>query len=238
MRNLIIDIGNCRIKTGLFWSNKLQEERWFGLLSEVTQYAESVEMDQTLVSSVREDQDTLRNEWSFDFLYFDHTLPIPIFNRYSTPQTLGLDRLAAVIGALDWAQGPLLSIDMGTCITYDLLDESRNYLGGAISPGLQMRARAMHEFTAKLPMVSFDQSVKAVGDSTETCLQSGIFHGVKGEILGFVDQYAQNHTDLKVFICGGDANYFESLTKDHIFVIPNLVLHGLNRILTYNVEKN
>ncbi|MBT0812050.1 type III pantothenate kinase [Litoribacter ruber] len=238
MRNLIIDIGNTRIKTGLFWGNKLQEERWFGLLSEVTQYVESLEKDQVLVSSVKDDMDTLQAEWSFDFLYFDHTLPLPINNNYGTPETLGLDRLAAVIGALDWAEGPVLTIDLGTCITYDLLDEKQSYLGGAISPGLLMRARAMHEFTVKLPMVSVDPMVREVGDTTVTCLQSGIYHGVKAEILGFVDQYAQNHAGLKVFICGGDANFFESLTKDHIFVIPNLVLHGLNRILTYNVEKN
>jgi type III pantothenate kinase len=170
-------------------------------------------------------------------VFFNHRTPVPVDNHYGTPDTLGLDRLAAVIGGMDWAKGPLLAIDLGTCITYDFLNEEGAYKGGAISPGLQMRAKAMATQTANLPLVEINPEVGFVGNSTVTCLQSCVYYGVMAEISGIIENYSQNHDDLKVFICGGDAKYFERLTKDHIFVIPNLVLHGLNRILTYNVDK-
>jgi type III pantothenate kinase len=131
----------------------------------------------------------------------------------------------------------LLAIDLGTCITYDFLNGKGAYMGGAISPGLQMRAKAMAAHTANLPLVEISPDVNLLGDSTVSCMQSGIYHGVMAEMSGIIQKYSQNHDDLKVFICGGDAKYFERLSKDHIFVIPNLVLHGLNRILTYNVDK-
>ena len=239
MKNLIIDIGNTRIKGGLFENGKLIKETIWLDLEGVVEFHLKEKPDHVLISSVKEDSDTLREILRFPFMYFDKSTPLPITNKYSTPHTLGSDRLAGVIGGLTHAgKGPVLSIDLGTCITYDLLTAGDEYLGGAISPGLQMRARAMAEQTKNLPKVDLEGAVAALGDSTSASLKSGIYYGIKGEIAEFISQYSQDHQNLKVFLCGGDANFFERLTKDHIFVIPNLVLHGLNRILTYNVDKN
>lgn len=241
MRNLIIDIGNTRIKGGVFENGQQINNYFWSELKEVADFHDNRSIDYVMVSSVRENKDELQKIFDFSFMYFDKQTPLPITNKYSTPETLGSDRLAGVIGGLAYAgEGPVLAIDMGTCITYDLLTAHNEYLGGAISPGMEMRARAMAEQTRNLPKVKAvnEETVPAIGDSTHKALQAGIYYGVKGEIAEFISQYSENHKNLKVFLCGGDAIFFERLTKDYIFVIPNLVLHGLNRILTYNVDKN
>lgn len=173
------------------------------------------------------------------FLFFDHRTLLPIHNEYRSPGTLGWDRLAAVMGGRAFEpQKPLLCIDMGTCITYDFLDRENKYKGGAISPGLGLRSRAMNAYTARLPLVDIaKQTPLFLGTDTVGSIKSGIYYGVLGEMKEFIRQYRDAYGQVDVFICGGDAEIFESLTKDHIFVIPNLVLYGLDRILTYNVEK-
>ena len=238
-RHWVVDIGNTRIKTGLFEGGNLQEVKSFLTFEACIAYLKPSESDRLLITSVKYSLTKLKDVFSFPFLYFDHHTPLEINNTYKTPLTLGLDRLAAVIGSRSFAEkGAILAIDLGTCITYDFLDDKNNYRGGSISPGLAMRARAMNEFTARLPLVKVENNeIPYLGTSTETCMKSGIYHGISEEIKGFVRKYQQDFSPLKVFICGGDAEIFESLIKDHIFVIPNLVLYGLDRILTYNVEK-
>ncbi|AKP50476.1 type III pantothenate kinase [Cyclobacterium amurskyense] len=238
-RHWVVDIGNTRIKTGVFENGRLVEDMSFSGLKECADYLKPQDGDRVLITSVRLSLNELREIFSFPFLYFDHQTPLEITNSYGTPETLGLDRVAAVIGARAYKMnGAVLVVDLGTCITYDFLDNKNNYLGGAISPGLSMRAKAMHEFTARLPLVNVRKTgVSYLGTSTETCMQSGVYHGIAEEIKGFIRKYQQDFGLVEVFICGGDAEIFESLIKDHIFVIPNLVLYGLDRILIYNVEK-
>ncbi|UCS94480.1 type III pantothenate kinase [Echinicola marina] len=242
MRNLVIDIGNTRIKSALFDGLEMIEEQSLNYIDELLRYTDAWDFDHVIVSSVRWSSQELELMLPFGFLFLDQGTLLPVKNQYQTPHTLGLDRLAAAIGAYSkTGKGPVLSIDLGTCITYDFIDAYKAYLGGAISPGLQMRFRAMHEQTARLPLVDYDfEEVKPglIGGNTLDGMKSGVYFGIKHEIEGIIKQYLGNHQDLKVFICGGDAKFFESLTKDHIFVIPNLVLHGLNRILIYNVNKN
>lgn len=198
--------------------------------------------EHVIVGSVRWSKEELLQLLPFEFLYLENGVDLPVKNGYETPHTLGLDRLAAAVGAYGIAgSGPVLSIDLGTCITFDFIDAEHVYRGGAISPGLQMRFQAMHAQTARLPKVDFTEKEaipELVGKNTLLGMKSGVYYGIKHEILGVISQYLSEHTGLKVFICGGDAKFFESLTKGHIFVIPNLVLHGLNRILIYNVNKN
>jgi type III pantothenate kinase len=191
-----------------------------------------------LISSVRYSKEELADRIPFPFEFLDHSSPLPIVNGYLTPKTLGLDRIAAAIGAWELAgRKPILAIDLGSCITYEFIDERAVYRGGAISPGLQMRAKAMNSFTARLPLVDLDQKPEnALGNSTLTCMQSGIWYGVEYELLGHIEAFRLKIPEIKVYICGGDSLSFESLAKDHIFVVPNLVLHGLNCILNHNVE--
>ena len=152
-------------------------------------------------------------------------------------ETLGVDRIAAVCGAFAlFPEKNCLVIDAGSCITYDVLDQKGNYCGGSISPGLEMRLKAMHTFTARLPLVKVNQQVNLIGNSTESCLQSGALYGVLAEIEGIVEKYNQNYAELRVIMCGGDASLFENQLKPTIFVAPDLVLKGLNRILLQNAS--
>ncbi|GAB3650475.1 type III pantothenate kinase [Echinicola sediminis] len=242
MRNLIIDIGNTRIKSALFEDHLLLEESTVEYIDDLLQAISKWSYQRAIISSVRWAKEELEVMLPFEFLYLENGVDIPVKNGYETPHTLGLDRLAAAIGALGTAgSAPVLSIDMGTCITYDFIDEASVFQGGAISPGFKMRFQAMSKLTARLPEVAFSETENVpelVGRNTINGIKSGVYHGIKHEVAGVISQYLSKHPDLKVFICGGDAKFFESLTKDHIFVLPNLVLHGLNRILIYNADKN
>ena len=238
MRNLVIDIGNTRIKSALFDGENLLEESSFENLEVGLKYWKNLQFDFVLVSSVKQQKEELDQILPFGFLFLDSKTPSPVTNGYASPESLGLDRLAAAVGAWKLAgAGPVMAIDLGTCITYELVDPNGVYLGGAISPGVRMRAKAMHQFTAKLPLLEkIEIAPSAWGDHTKACMQAGIFHGVKGEIEEFIEAYSLKFPEIKVFICGGDAQSFESIAKDHIFVVPNLVLYGLNAILNHNVE--
>lgn len=238
-KNLIIDIGNTRLKAAIFNGPALVKDYAFDSLENLIQAVTTLNFDHVILSSVKWTQEELDVSLPFPYTFLTHKTPLPIQNLYGSPETLGMDRIAAVMGALSYAkEGPVLAIDLGTCITYDFLDEKNNYLGGAISPGIGMRFGAMHDNTARLPLTQLnDEMVELTGNNTKSCLQSGVMYGVKFEIEGIIAHYKKQHKHLRVFICGGDAKFFESLTKDYIFVIPNLILHGLNRILTYNVNK-
>ena len=239
MKRLIIDIGNTRIKTAVFDEESIIDEKSFVEIDHLISYARGIEFGASIISSVTFPETDLREKLPFDFLFLSRETNIPFKNLYTTPHTLGVDRKAAVMGArCTFPKDDVLAIDLGSCITYDLLDRQDQYLGGGISPGLQMRFRAMHQQTARLPLVAMPekQHPDLIGNSTESCMQSGVYFGMCYEMQGMVEAYMAKYPDLKVIICGGDSKIFESLTKDHIFVIPNLVLYGLNRILSYNVH--
>jgi type III pantothenate kinase len=155
---------------------------------------------------------------------------------YTTPKTLGVDRIAAVCGALQlFPQRDCLVIDTGTCITYEFLDRNARYHGGSISPGIAMRFEAMHRFTSRLPLVKPEINVPLVGDSTESAMQSGVIQGVRAEVEGIIQKYTDQYPDLKVIICGGDVRFFENHLKQTVFVAPDLVLIGLNLILRHSI---
>lgn len=238
MRNLVIDIGNTRIKSALFEDQTLLGDHRFDSLESGLGFWTTMEFDHCLVSSVRFSQEELGSALPFSFHFLTNDSLLPILNGYSTPKTLGLDRMAAAIGAWQLAgKGPVLAIDLGSCITYELVDDLGVYRGGAISPGMKMRAKAMHAFTARLPLVDLDEKPESpLGDSTLSCLKAGIWFGVEYELIGQMTAYQLKFPEIKVYICGGDSQSFDSLAKDHIFVVPNLVLHGLNCILNHNVE--
>lgn len=238
MRNLVIDIGNTRIKSALFHGEDLIGDHSFAELDDAVAFWEGMSFDACLVSSVRFGQEELKDRLAFSFLFLSHQTHLPIVNGYATPRTLGLDRIAAAVGAWQLAdKGAVLAVDMGSCITFEWVDELGIYRGGAISPGLKMRAKAMQSFTARLPLVDLaSRPGSPIGDSTVSCMQAGIWYGVEFEILGQIDACRIKNPEIKVYLCGGDSPSFESLAKDHIFVVPNLVLHGLNCILNHNVE--
>jgi type III pantothenate kinase len=132
----------------------------------------------------------------------------------------------------------ILVIDAGTCITYDFIDKNGVYQGGAISPGINLKLKALNTFTQKLPLIEFKNEFVLIGQTTEESILSGVLNGTIAEIEGIIGYYSHSFSDLKTIICGGASNFFESKIKAPIFVVPELVLIGLNRILQYNVSKN
>ncbi len=237
--NLVIDSGNSAAKVGIFDHLSLMEKYTFPTLEELHHFMEDVGYEDLMISSVKSDAGLIAS-WALkakNKFILSKELPLPVRNLYSTPETLGMDRLAAVCGAHQlFPSSHCLVIDAGTCITYDFIDRSGNYYGGSISPGLKMRFQAVHTFTAKLPLVSAKVGVKLIGDSTESSIQSGVVNGLLAEIDGITGQYIKKYPGLNVILCGGDAGFFENQMKASIFASPELVLIGLNSILIHNVN--
>ncbi|MBN8576777.1 MAG: type III pantothenate kinase [Cytophagales bacterium] len=164
-------------------------------------------------------------------------LPVPITIRYATPHTLGMDRLAAACGAYElFTNQNCLVIDAGTCLTTEFIDSSGAYHGGSIAPGMAMRYKAMHTFTQALPLVVPIAQANLIGNTTETCMQSGVLNGMVAEIDGIIAQYQQHYAAVQVVLCGGDYVFFENNLKQPIFVAPDLVLTGLDRILRHHAQ--
>jgi type III pantothenate kinase len=239
--NLSIDLGNTYAKTGLFSEGKLVETQWKLTYDELVNYVQSVRPQCIMVSSVSYSEEQLKEEFSeitSDIYLLKSTTPVPLIKLYDTPETLGADRVAATVGAkFLYPEKNCLVIDMGTCITYDLVDAEDNFQGGIISPGVRMRFKAMNTFTKRLPLLEPEQIPPLIGKNTKHAMQSGVMNGLLAEINGIIEEYDKVLTNINVIFCGGDATYFANRIKNPNFVIPELVLIGLNRILEYNVKQ-
>lgn len=238
--NIVIDYGNSAAKVGIFDHQKLVDKMTYSSADSLREFLTNSSAEYVIISSVKENPEEI-SSWARQAkkkFVLHPSLPLPIKNLYSTPQTLGADRLAGVCGAQQlFPHQNCLVIDAGTCITYDFIDRNGSYHGGGISPGLSMRFKAVHTFTAKLPLVSAKENVDLIGKSTESSIQSGVVNGLLAEIDGLIDQYSKKFEGLKVILCGGDAMFFENQLKASIFASPELVLIGLNSILIYNVNR-
>lgn len=170
-----------------------------------------------------------KTSFEITFTHLTTAMAMPVKVAYRTPQTLGIDRLLAVVGARMQASSPVLVIDAGTALTYDIADGNGTYLGGGISPGMAMRYRALHTFTARLPL--FDPIPDAtawIGDSTEASMRSGVQNGILAEVEGTVAHYrAQFGPELRVYLTGGDAAFFSAHLKSPTFADPHLVVKGI-----------
>jgi type III pantothenate kinase len=236
--DVVIDIGNTRIKFGLFEQGKLLEEGSALKVEQLLEQLQPFSVQDVIVSSVALPEPALleRLPHTGMLLELSHNTPLPVQNLYHTPQTLGTDRLAGVVGA-NWlfAGQNCLVIDAGTCITYDFIDKDGHYHGGSISPGIDMKFKALHTFTGRLPLTERTGNAPLIGQNTREALQSGVIVGTVAEVQGIIARYQQCYPNLTVVFCGGDAAFFETNLKAPIFVIPELVLLGLHRILDYNV---
>jgi len=241
--NLTIDIGNTRAKTACFEKERLvgwrSWEKWTA--KELCAWATNQNARNVILSTVGERTDSALLEClqGFpSFLELDADTPVPVINRYRTPETLGKDRLAAVVGARQqFPNANCLVIDAGTCITYDLLTAEGVYPGGNIAPGVAMRLRAMHAFTARLPELSVAAGDEGwLGDSTESAMRRGAQMGAALEIEGYIGLCRRRLGQINVILTGGDADFLAKKLKSKIFVNHHLVLRGLNKILNYNVE--
>jgi len=241
---LIIDIGNTRTKLAVFLDNETKEVFVTENISVklLTKIAEKYPaIASAILSSVKdypsEVDDFLRDR--FYFLKLDRHTPLSVKILYKSKQTLGKDRIA--IAAASQALFPgenVLAIDAGTTITFDFVNEKGEYMGGSISPGIQMRLKALHVFTGKLPLVdTADSDTDLVGNDTRSSILSGVLNGVVAEVDGIISAYLTRYPQLKVVLSGGDEKYFDKRLKNNIFALPNFVLNGLKNILDFNEEK-
>jgi len=236
---LSVDVGNTRTKVGVFQDTELQQVDIFPT-EELKRIPKKYDYAYAIISSVS----NLPAPATLKFgekrlLLLNHQTPLPFENKYKTPKTLGADRVAAVAGAFSlFPQKNALVIDLGSCITYDFIDDAGVYHGGSIAPGLQMRLQAMHTFTAKLPLVNINNQnidTPLIGNSTETALLSGAVNGIIAEITQMIRMYTDKFADLQIVICGGNATLLANEIPMKISVMPELVLIGLNSILRYHL---
>ncbi len=242
LMDLCIDAGNSSWKLAFFQENVPEDARTLlppvasGLVPLLEKKRPRMTMVGTVVKMQADLLEHLREKTEGRVLFLDHTLELPFKMGYETPETLGPDRLANAAGAVHQFPGKdVLAIDLGTCITYDLVTEGV-YRGGAISPGLDMRARSMHNDTEGLPLVRSITEGLAVGKETEGSLRAGLFHGVLFEIRGFIEAYEKESSHLHVVLTGGAAPLFEKAFKRSIFVDSLLTLRGLNAVLQKNAR--
>jgi type III pantothenate kinase len=242
--NLAIDIGNTLVKLAVFDKGHISG---FQLLDEITLPAllnftkAHNEPESAIVSSVRDypsDVDVYLRK-HFRFLAFNTSTPVPLASSYASPATLGADRLASAVAAHALMPSEnILVINTGTAITYDLVTDRGIHLGGAISPGLMMRYKALHTFTGRLPLLDELTDAPLTGKSTSDSIISGVLNGTLAEVDGMIDRFGLIYPGMKTVLSGGDNNYFDKRLKNKTFAIPNLVLTGLNIILDYNLEKS
>ncbi|MDW3196243.1 MAG: type III pantothenate kinase [Cytophagales bacterium] len=231
---LVFDVGNTRIKGGRFHGSKLVDIFYVESAESLVELIGSSESP-AIVSSVVMTSDIFETLPAKKRpLFLDRQTTLPIQLNYDTPETLGMDRLAAAVGGYTEFPGErVLIMDLGTCNTYDIIDHQGTFHGGIISPGYNMRMRSMHEMTGRLPDISMDQfsSTNFPGKSTRECMYLGAREGMAMEINGFIDQFKKEFDLSRVIVTGGSASSFESFIKPPIFVRPEIVLVGLHRIL-------
>jgi type III pantothenate kinase len=232
---LIIDRGNTRTKVALFDYRRLVQHWTFDNDTDLAKFLQSgTPHDQhVFVSNVRETENVFLPTYLTRVSSFNAHTTLPFSILYKESASLGRDRLANVAGALAlYSEMALLVIDSGSCVTYNVI-HGRQFIGGAISPGLRMRLAAMHTFTGKLPLAELDTTVASVADSTTGCLQSGAFHGWCCEIDGMIGRICKEYGPMNVLVTGGDALLLERYLESPIFAHPLLTLIGLNEIYLY-----
>ena len=240
--NLIIDIGNTRTKLAVFKGNSLQKVsivKTEKLFNKVKKKFKKYAITNSIISSVaKTPTETLhfltKNANCIDL---SSETKIPFKNLYKTPTTLGVDRIALIAGAINLKNNHnTLVIDAGTCITYDFINQKNEYFGGAIAPGIKMRYKALHKFTANLPLLIPEKNPEK-GNTTENAIHKGIINGIFLEIEGIIKQYQNKYDNLTIVLTGGDTNFLAGMLKSSIFANPNFLLEGLNYILNYNLQE-
>ena len=239
--NLTIDLGNSFCKVILFKDNVIVYRHTCKSLSirYLQQLFNAFPIENSLLSSVIPIPAGLKTALKkHSIKEFSVNTKIPIKNLYTTPKTLGKDRLSnAIAAAFLFPKENVLIIDAGTCLKFDFVRSDAKYLGGSISPGLSMRFIAMHKQTGKLPLVKIDNPRKLIGNSTVTALQTGVFNGMTEEINGIIERYKKEYKKIRIILTGGDQQRFAGQLNLSIFAASDLVNIGLNEIIKHNRSK-
>ena len=242
MHRLTIDIGNSSAKIAVFADREMIHHLRLlkiGII-DLAHLIDKFSPKKSIISSVNQEIAPLVEflKKRTDYTRFTTLLTNGVKNRYQTPNTLGLDRWAAILGANGLFSGSAcLVVDAGTCITYDLLTSKNEYFGGSISPGIKMRFKSMHEYTGRLPLVDWDTNEEIPeGFDTLSAIKNGVLRGIINEIEGYIALNNIKESALKVIITGGDANFLYKQLQNSIFAPqiikdPYLVLKGLNEAI-------
>jgi len=239
--NLVIDVGNTSVKLAVFEGDTLKHKKAIKhdfILKHIHFLNRKYPtISNGIIASVArlKDSDVAYIAANFDLLELNTSTKLPFNNLYTTPHTLGIDRMALVSASVkQYPKKNALVIDAGTCITYDFVTAKNEYLGGAISPGIRMRYKSLNRLTANLPLLETEIPNNITGSSTNSSIHSGIVFGVLNEIDGVIDSYQQKYSDLTVILTGGDAKFLSKQLKSSIFANSNFLLEGLNYILQFN----
>jgi type III pantothenate kinase len=238
-KTICFDFGNTRLKAGLFHEKDFIQELILPDTSvdSIEQIIAQFQPTKSILSSVivhpPEIEALLSSKTQFHKL--NHTSKLPITTPVGKPETIGADRLALVSASVHlFPHQHNLAIALGSCITYNFVNNQHEFLGGSISPGMSMRFRSMNEFTALLPIVDPEHDFPLVGYDTKTNLLSGVILGMAKEIDGIIDAYSLKYSNFNVLLTGGDMPFFVPQLKNRIFVDPNLIFKGLYAISEFN----
>ena len=234
---LIIDVGNTRVKAAIFNGHRLEQLAYIerdDFIKQIGVFSEGYPINRAIISSVARLSEKQRRsvQLRFPTVFLTHRSKVPFTNLYKTPETLGVDRIglmAAFAKAYPGKSG--LVIDAGSCITYDYLDEKGQYTGGAIAPGIRLRYEAMNSYTANLPLLTRTEEHNLIGSTTAEAMHSGVINGVVEEIDGIINRYKEDFNVQTVVITGGDGEFLSKRLKNSIFALSNFLLEGLNYIL-------
>ncbi|MCQ2252852.1 MAG: type III pantothenate kinase [Bacteroidales bacterium] len=247
--NLVLDIGNTRAKACVYDGDTLvfssiSDNGLEAVLDMAASISASYSIDRSIVASVASDAAEYcarLQESGINAMALTADTPVPIANNYATPRTLGLDRLAAAVGAsVLYPDSNVMIIDAGSAVTYDVLMDGNTFCGGNIAPGMSMRFRALHEFTHSLPLLDgagWECGCGDYGRTTADAIRIGVIDGLVHEMDGFIDDFVKKNVNTQIILTGGDSIFLSKKLKNTIFAEPNLVTIGLNRILNYNVYK-
>ncbi|TGD57338.1 type III pantothenate kinase [Flavobacterium humi] len=241
---LTVDVGNTRIKSAVFENDTLVEvmvfphENFFGTIENILKKFQNITV--LAVASVGKlDVEAFKSFSDRVKIHFiTRENAFPFLNQYATPQTLGIDRMVLAAGAvLQFPGQNRLIIDAGTCVTYDFVDENDVYHGGAISPGTRLRYESMHNYTAKLPLLTLEDPGSLIGNSTGQSMHSGVINGLAFEIDGYIDALQSENENFIIILTGGDANFLAKRLKNTIFANSNFLLESLNNLYLYQNRK-
>lgn len=231
----VIDIGNTRIKTAVFSSTGVLEDKSvFYTLQEAADWQLAKGSTSVILATVRPEESLIA---PFSLHRLGPQSRLPFNNLYESPQTLGADRIAAMAAAASqFPEQAVLVFDIGTCITIDVLHPGKRYLGGNISPGIDIRLQALHKMTGRLPLVSADAALSYMGTDTRSAIAAGVISGIQNEIEGYIAHFQSMYPDLQTVFCGGDHGRFDLSGKYKIFATPDFVLQGLYNLLILNED--
>jgi type III pantothenate kinase len=239
---LCLDFGNTRLKWAVFSNGEIRHSGLFqdDGLEDLRQCIETYKPDKSILSSVVNHpnaiEELLGSKTRFHKL--NHKSRVPLTTPVGKPETIGADRLALVVAASSlYPDKNNLVIGLGSAITYNYINRYHQFIGGSISPGMEMRFKSLQAFTAKLPLVTPHWNFPLLGYDTKTNIQSGVIFGMAKEIDGVIEAYEERVENLHVLMSGGDAQYFKPFLKKKITEDPDLIFKGLYVISEFNLSK-